>query len=53
MLQVVASNAPSVIKPTLRFAQQDFDELEYAEFVVALEKLMDDLYAASLTERCT
>ncbi len=53
MLQVVASNAPSVIERALRFAQQDFDELEYAEFVVALEKLMDDLYAASLTERCT
>jgi hypothetical protein len=53
MLQVVPSNAPAVIRRTLRFVQQDLDELEYAEFVVALEELMDSLYAASLTERCT
>ncbi len=53
MIQLVSSNAPSVIERALRFVLQDFDELEYAEFVVALEELMDDLYAASLTQRCT
>jgi hypothetical protein len=53
VLQLVSSKAPSVIGRALGFAQQDFDELEYAEFVVALEELMDDLYAASLSTRCT
>src|SRR5438270_13701822 len=53
MLQVVPSNAPAVIRRALRFAQEDLDELEYAELVVVLEELMDALYAASLTEPCT
>src|SRR5437762_12924988 len=43
MLQVVSSSAPSVIQRALRFAQQAFDELEYAEFLVALEELLGDL----------
>jgi hypothetical protein len=53
ILQLVSSDAPPVIERALRFAQQDFDELEYARFVVALEQLMDDLYAANLPPRCT
>lgn len=53
ILQVVPIHAPAVIRRALAFAQQDLDELEYAELIVALEELMDALYAASLTERCT
>jgi hypothetical protein len=53
MLQVVPSHAPDVIRRALRFVQQDLDELEYAELLVALEEVMDALHAPSLTERCT
>ena len=52
MIQVVPSNAPSVIQRALHFAQRDFDELDYAEFVVAIEELMDDMYSAGLSQRC-
>jgi hypothetical protein len=45
MLQIVPIKAPVVIKRALRFAQQQFDELEYAEFVTTLQELMDELYA--------
>jgi phage FluMu protein Com len=51
VLQIVPANAPSVIQRALVFAQQEFDELEYAEFVSALQELMDDLYSAVLTGR--
>ncbi len=47
-VQVVPANAPVVIRRVLRFAQQQFDELEYAEFVSALQEMMGDLYAANL-----
>jgi hypothetical protein len=51
LVQVVPGNAPAVIQRALRCAQQEFDELEYVEFLVALEELMDDLYSADLA-RC-
>jgi hypothetical protein len=41
-----------VIQRALQFAQRDFDELDYAEFVVAIEELMDDMYSAGLSQRC-
>jgi hypothetical protein len=53
MLQVVPSHTPDVIRRALRFVQQDLDELEYAELLVALEGVMDALHVPSLTERCT
>jgi hypothetical protein len=53
MLQPVPGKAPPVIQQALRFAQQRFDGLEYAEFVTALQELMDDLYSAGPIKRCT
>lgn len=47
LLQLVPGNAPAVVRQTLRFVQQQFDELEYVEFIVALQELMDELYEAS------
>jgi hypothetical protein len=34
----------------LRFAQEDFDELEYAQLIVALEELRDAVYSAIRTQ---
>jgi hypothetical protein len=48
MVQLVPSKAPAVIQLALRFAQQQFDELEYVEFVIALQELMDELYTADI-----
>lgn len=48
LLQVVPGNAPQVFQRLLRFAQNEYDELEYVELLVAMEELMDSLYAASL-----
>jgi hypothetical protein len=53
ILQVVPSYAPAVIRRALRFAQEDFDELEFAELIVALEELMDAVYATIQTDRGT
>jgi hypothetical protein len=45
-VQVVLKNAPPVLARAVRLAQEHFDELEYVEFVTALEEVMDALYAA-------
>ena len=52
MLQLVPGNAPLVIQQALRFAQRQFDELEYAEFITAMQELMDELYSAGQNRRC-
>lgn len=49
LVQLVPDNAPAVVRQALRFMQQQFDELEYVEFVVALQQLMDELYNAGRT----
>jgi len=51
MLQIVMKNAPPALAQAIRLAQQHFDELEYVEFVSALEQVMDDLYSPA--KRCT
>jgi hypothetical protein len=40
-IQIIPSNAPPAFAAVLRWAQQHLDELEYAEFVCALEEIAD------------
>jgi hypothetical protein len=47
-VQVVPKNAPPAFAAVLRWAQQHLDELEYVEFVSALEELADALGAAAV-----
>ncbi len=51
-VQIVMKRAPAVIAQGIQLAQQHFDELEYMEFITALEQLMDDLYAAGVSKHC-
>ena len=44
IIQIVLKNAPPVFAQALRIMQDRFDELEYVEFLVALEELADALY---------
>jgi hypothetical protein len=47
LVQVVPKNAPPALAAALRLLQDKLDELEYMELLVALEELLDDLYARS------
>ena len=40
-VQIVPSHAPSAVVAILRLAQRHFDELDYVEFVCALEEIAD------------
>jgi DNA-directed RNA polymerase subunit RPC12/RpoP len=44
IIQIVLKNAPPVLVQAIRIMQERFDELEYVEFLVALEELADALY---------
>lgn len=44
IIQIVLKNAPPVFAQAIRIMQDRFDELEYVEFLVALEELADALY---------
>lgn len=48
-LQIVLSKAPAVLVRAIRLAQQNFDELEFTELLVALEQLADDLQKGPAT----
>ena len=45
-LQIVPHNAPPAFVAVLRWGQQHLDELEYVEFVCALEEIADSINAA-------
>ena len=47
ILQIVLKNAPPVLAQAIRIMQDRFDELEYVEFMVALEELADALYKSA------
>src|SRR3954454_12778471 len=42
-VQIVPSNAPQAFVAVLRWGQQHLDELEYVEFVCALEEITDSI----------
>ncbi len=44
IIQIVLKNAPPVLARAIRIMQDRFDELEYVEFLVAVEELTDALY---------
>ncbi len=41
LVQIVFRNAPPVLTRTIRWMQENLDELEYVELLCALEELMD------------
>jgi hypothetical protein len=43
ILQIVPKNAPPALAAVLRWGQQHLDELEYVEFICALEEIADAL----------
>jgi hypothetical protein len=43
IIQIVLKNAPPALAEAIRIMQDRFDELEYVEFLVALEELADAL----------
>jgi hypothetical protein len=44
VIQVVLKHAPPVLAQVVQIMQDRFDELEYVEFINALEELADALY---------
>jgi hypothetical protein len=44
-VQVVPNNAPPAFAAVLRLGQQHLDELEYVEFICALEEIADAMSA--------
>ncbi|HMP03891.1 MAG TPA: hypothetical protein PKD86_09370 [Gemmatales bacterium] len=44
MVQIIPSVAPAKLSQALQWLQTTYDELEYVEFLVALEELADALY---------
>jgi hypothetical protein len=47
-VQIVPQNAPPAFAAVLRWGQQHLDELEYVEFVSALEEIADAINAAAV-----
>jgi hypothetical protein len=47
-LQIVPQNAPPAFAAVLRWGQQHLDELEYVEFVCALEEIADAINAVAV-----
>ncbi len=47
IIQIVPKNAPPAFAAMVRWGQQYLDELEYVEFVCALEEIADALNAVS------
>src|SRR5262245_4262259 len=47
-VQIVPKNAPPAFAAVLRWGQQNLDELEYVEFVCALEEIADSAGAVAL-----
>jgi hypothetical protein len=47
-LQIVSKNAPPALAAVLRWGQQHLDELEYVEFLCALEEIADSLNAVEI-----
>jgi hypothetical protein len=48
VVQIIPGRAPPALAAALRWAQQHFDEIEYVEFVGALEELADSLDTGSV-----
>lgn len=48
VLQIVMANAPPAVVAAIRWGQQHFDELEFVEFLCALEELADAWSEANL-----
>src|SRR5262249_2820973 len=48
VLQIVPKNAPPAFVAVLRWGQQHLDELEYVEFVCALEEIADSINAVAV-----
>lgn len=47
-VQIVPNNAPPAFVAVLRWGQQHLDELEYVEFVCALEEIADSINAVAV-----
>ncbi|HXG12752.1 MAG TPA: hypothetical protein VNK04_23540 [Gemmataceae bacterium] len=47
-IQVVMKNAPTPLVEAIRWSQEHFDELDYVEFLCALEEISDALSEAGL-----
>jgi hypothetical protein len=48
LVQIVPGKAPPPFLAVLRWAQQHLDELEYVEFVCALEEIADSMNAVTV-----
>lgn len=46
-VQIVPSNAPPAFVAVLRWGQEHLDEVEYVEFVCALEEIADSINAVA------
>jgi hypothetical protein len=47
-VQIVPKNAPPVLAAVIRWGQQHLDELEYVEFICALEEIADSINAVAV-----
>jgi hypothetical protein len=48
LVQIVPQSAPPAFAAVLRWGQQHLDELEYVEFVCALEEIADSISAVAV-----
>jgi len=48
IVQIVPKDAPPAFASVLRWGQQHLDELEYVEFVCALEEIADSITAMAI-----
>jgi hypothetical protein len=48
IVQIVPSKAPPALVAVLRWGQQHLDELEYVEFICALEEIADSINTVSV-----
>jgi hypothetical protein len=47
-VQIVPKNAPPAFAAVLRWGQQHLDELEYVEFICALEEIADSIHTVEV-----